>query len=87
MVCHRKFVKASISHPQGKKSKVKLRSAFVQHREERVEIDPALWPLNGDVGSVDPNFGKQINVSPLVARSCHLLYCALVCFYPIYLHA
>jgi hypothetical protein len=41
-VCHGKFVKASISLPQGKKSRVKPRSAFVQPREERVEIGPAL---------------------------------------------
>ena len=41
-MCHEKFVKASISPPQGKKSRVKPRSAFVQPREERVEIGLAL---------------------------------------------
>ncbi len=41
-MCHGKFVKALISPLQGKKSRVKPRSAFVQPREERVEIGPAL---------------------------------------------
>ncbi len=49
----------------------------MQPREEMVEIDPVLWPLNGDIGSVDPNFGKQINLSTLLV--CPFLPYLILC--------
>ena len=61
----------STSPPQGKrplsKPKLHLGSRLVRIRVER---DLALCELlNGDVGSLDPNFGKQI-----LCKSVHILY-------------
>ena len=76
-MCHGKFVKASISPPQGKKSRVKSRSAFVQPREERVEIDSALVAPQRRRRIRRSELRETNHVSPLLV--CPFVHSLILC--------
>ena len=76
-MCHGKFVKASISPPQGKKSRVKSRSAFVQPREERVEIGLALVAPQRRRRIRESELRETNHASPLLV--CTFLHSLILC--------